>query len=346
MKKLYGTLLDGQQVHEYTLDNGRGLSLRVLDYGGIVTELRVPDAKGETANIVLGFDNLADYVERNDPYFGALVGRYGNRIANGRFTLDGEPYLLVQNDGPNSLHGGPKGFSRRMWAVESVSPMDIVLSLVSEDGDEHFPGRLTVKVRYSLTPAGEFIIDYEATTDAPTPINLTQHNYYNLSGAGSALDHELTLNASRFLTVGAGLIPNGMAEVDGTPFDFREPHRIGERIGAGVPQLLAGKGYDHTFVIDGAEAGKLVHCATLADRASGRTMDVLTTEPSVQFYSGNFLDGSLRGSNGQAYRQGDGVCLETQHYPDSPNHPEYPSTVLRPGETYKSTTVHRFRHAQ
>ncbi|WP_077032609.1 aldose epimerase family protein [Pelomonas sp. KK5] len=342
-RRLYGTLPDGRPVHEYTLDNGRGLTLRAIEYGGIITELNVPDAKGQGANVILGFATLDDYVARNDPYFGALVGRYANRIANGRFTLDGEPYLLAQNDGPNSLHGGPRGFSRRLWTVDAANDTELRLSLVSEDGDEHFPGRLEVKVRYALTAEQAFVIDYEARADAPTPINLTHHNYFNLRGSGSALDHELTLACSRFLTTGPGLIPNGIAAVPGTPFDFRGPQRIGARICEGDAQLLAAHGYDHCFILDAADAQRPMPCATLRDPASGRTMDVLTTEPAVQFYSGNFLDGSLRGSGGQAYRQGDGVCLETQHYPDSPNHPEYPSTVLRPGETYKSTTVHRFR---
>ena len=347
-KRLYGTMADGQAVHEYTLDNGRGLSLRAINYGGIVTALHCPDREGRSANVVLGFSELNDYIEHNGPHFGTLVGRYANRIACGRFTLDGEPYLLNRNDGTNSLHGGPTGFGRRWWRITPLTALTdgsvaIELTLTSEDGDEHFPGRLDVAVRYTLTPANEWRIDYRATTDRATLVNLTHHGYYNLTGHGSALRHHLQLNASRFLATDARMIPTAMAEVEGTPFDFRRPTRIGERIRHGSTQLLMAHGYDHNFILDRTADAGLVHAATLLDPASGRVMDVETTEPGVQFYAGNFLDGSLRGANGQAYRQGDGVCLETQHFPDSPNHPEYPSTVLRPGETYKSTTVHRFR---
>lgn len=342
----FGQLPDGRPVHEYTLANGRGLMLRAINYGGIVTELCCPGRDGRSANVVLGFDNLTDYVERN-PNFGTLVGRYGNRIAGGRFTLDGEPHQLALNDGANSLHGGPTGFGKRWWAINPLPPQDdgsvaLELSLSSDDGDEHYSGRLDVTVRYTLTLQNEWRIDYCATTSRTTVVNLTHHGYYNLAGAGSALDHELALNASLFLPVDAQLIPTDIAEVDGTPFDFRQPTRISERIRSGDAQLMAARGYDHCFIVDRAGNNGLVHAARLSDPASGRVMDIATTEPGVQFYSGNFLDGRLRGSNGQAYRQGDGVCLETQHFPDSPNRPEFPSTVLRPGETYQSTTVHRF----
>ena len=343
--KLFGHMPDGREVQEYTLDNGKGLRLRAINLGGIVTAIEFPDRAGASANLVLGFDNLADYIERN-PHFGTLVGRYANRIAHGRFTLDGEPYLLQLNDGQNALHGGPKGFGKLWWNIKQVNDAVLELSLKSADGDEHYPGNLDVTVRYTLTPENEFRIDYEATTDAPTLVNLTHHGYFNLAGSGTALEHDLTLNASRFLAVDSKLIPSGVEEVAGTPFDFREPHRIKARICSGAPQLLVGHGYDHNFIIERSPGSNgLVHAATLADPGSGRVMEVHTTEPGVQFYSGNFLDGSLLGSGGHAYRQGDGVCLETQHFPDSPNHPEYPSTVLRPGETYKSTTVHRFRTA-
>jgi aldose 1-epimerase len=347
--RVYGRLPDGREVREHTLDNGRGIVLRAINYGGIVTAIECPDRDGRSANVVLGFDNLTDYVERN-PNFGTLVGRYGNRINGGRFTLDGEPHQLARNDGASdgahALHGGPGGFGKRWWAIEPLPPaadgsVALELTLTSNDGDEHYPGRLDVTVRYTLTPANEWRIDYRATTDRATVLNLTHHGYYNLAGAGSALDHELTLNASFFLPVDAGLIPTTIAEVDGTPFDFRQPTRIAERIRSGNAQLMAGRGYDHCFVIDRAGQKGLVHAGRLADPVSGRVMDIATTEPGVQFYSGNFLDGRLRGAHGQAYRQGDGVCLETQHYPDSPNRPEFPSTVLRPGETYQSTTVHR-----
>lgn len=348
-KRLYGTLPDGREVHEHTLDNGRGLVLRAINFGGIVSAIECPDRDGRRANVVLGFDNLADYVERN-PNFGTLVGRYGNRIANGRFTLDGETHQLVQNDGTNALHGGPAGYGKRWWAIEplpaaSDGSVALELTLTSDDGDANYPGRLDVTVRYTLTPANEWRVDYRATTTRATVVNLTHHGYYNLAGGGSALEQVLTLNASRYLPVDASLIPTGIADVDATPFDFRPSTRIGARIRDGVPQLLTARGYDHCWVIDRGDrvdASGLVHAARLADPASGRVMDIHTSEPGIQFYSGNFLDGRLRGSAGQAYRQGDGVCLETQHFPDSPNRPEFPSTVLRPGETFQSTTVHRF----
>ena len=352
--RAYGHLPDGRAVFEHTLDNGRGLVLRAINYGGIVTELHCADRDGRAANVVLGFDNLTDYVLRN-PNFGTLVGRFGNRLKGGRFTLDGEPYQLALNDGENALHGGPGGFGKRWWAITPLPPaadgsVALELTLTSDDGDEHYPGRLDVTVRYTLTPANEWRIDYSARlsdekASRATIVNLTHHGYYNLGGAsaqgGSALDHELTLNASLFLPVDAGLIPTGIKEVDGTPFDFREPTRIAERIRSGDEQLMTARGYDHCFALDRNGSKGLVHAARLADPASGRVMDIETTEPGLQFYSGNFLDGRLRGAHGQAYRQGDGVCLETQHFPDSPNCPEFPSTVLRPGETFQSTTVHR-----
>jgi len=345
----YGHLPDGRAVHEYTLDNGRGLVLRAINFGGVVTALECPDREGRSANVVLGFDNLADYVERN-PNFGTLVGRYGNRIKDGRFVLDGETHQLALNDGSNALHGGPGGFGKRWWAIEPLAPaadgsVALELRLASDDGDEHYPGRLDVTVRYTLTPANEWRIDYRATTSRATVVNLTHHGYYNLAGGGNALDHVLTLNASRFLPVDAVLIPTGIKEVDDTPFDFRQPTRIAERIRSGDAQLMTARGYDHCFALDRGGREGLAHAARLADPASGRVLDIETTEPGLQFYSGNFLDGRLRGAHGQAYRQGDGVCLETQHFPDSPNRPEFPSTVLRPGATFQSTTVHRFSTA-
>ena len=263
--------------------------------------------------------------------------------------LDGQAHQLALNDGGNALHGGPGGFGKRWWAIERLpaqadGSVALELALASDDGDEHYPGRLDLTVRYTLTPANEWRIDYRATTDRATVVNLTHHGYYNLAGGGSALDQTLTLNASRFLPVDETLIPTQVAEVDGTPFDFRRPTRIAERIRHGDSQLMTARGYDHCFLVDRPANGKnrLVHAARLADPVSGRVMDIDTTEPGIQFYSGNFLDGRLRGSRGQAYRQGDGVCLETQHFPDSPNRPDFPSTVLRPGETFQSTTVHRF----
>jgi aldose 1-epimerase len=342
----YGHLPDGRAVFEHTLDNGRGLVLRAINYGGIVTAIECPDRAGRSANVALGFDNLGDYVERN-PNFGTLVGRFGNRINGGRFTLDGEPCQLTLSDGTHSLHGGTSGFGKRFWAIEALPPQPdgsvaLQLDLRSDDGDNGYPGQLDVTVRYTLTPANEWRIDYRATTTRTTVVNLTHHGYYNLAGHGTALDHTLTLNASLFLPVDATLIPTEIAEVDDTPFDFRQPMRIGERIRCGADQLLKARGYDHCFVLDRGGQKGLVDAARLADPVSGRVLEVSTTEPGVQFYSGNFLDGRLRGAHGQAYRQGDGVCLETQHFPDSPNRPEFPSTVLRPGETFQSTTVHRF----
>ena len=342
----FGHMPDGRAVFEYTLDNGRGLVLRTMNYGGIVTALHCPDRDGLSANVVLGFNELTDYVERN-PNFGTLVGRFGNRIAGGRFTLDGQTHQLHCNDGANALHGGPAGFGKRWWAIERLpkqadGSVALELSLTSDDGDERYPGRLDVAVRYTLTPRNEWRIDYRATTDRATVVNLTHHGYYNLAGAGTALDHELTLHASRYCPIDAGLIPTGIADVEGSPFDFRRATIIGERIRSGAQQLMLARGYDHNFVLDRAETNALRPAARLADPRSGRVMEIATTEPGVQFYSGNFLDGRLRGANGHAYRQGDGVCLETQHFPDSPNRPEFPSTVLRPGETFTSTTVHRF----
>lgn len=335
-----------QDVREYTLDNGAGLVLTAINLGGIVTALRVPDRHGVSANVVLGLPTLADYETRNR-HFGTIVGRYGNRIAHGRLVLDGTSYQLATNDGPHSLHGGPAGFGSRWWDITPLPPADdgsaaLELRLTSEDGDQGYPGRLDATVRYTLTRANEWRIDYTARCDRSTVVNLTHHDYFNLAGGGSALGHRLTIAASRYCAVDAGLIPEGIADVAGTPFDFREPTVIGERIRELHPQLLRARGYDHNWVLDGG-AG-LHFAARLEDPASGRVLEIATTEPGLQFYSGNFLDGSLPGATGQAIRQGDGLCLETQHFPDSPNRPEFPSTVLRPGETWSSTTVHRFTH--
>ena len=342
----FGRLADGTLVCEYTLDNGAGMTLSAINLGGIVTAVRVPDRRGRVDNVVLGFADLVDYVQRN-PNFGTLVGRYANRIAGGRFELDGQVHQLALNDGPNALHGGPGGFGTRWWAIAPLpvaadGSVAIELTLTSADGDEGYPGRLEVCVRYTLTPQHEWRIDYRATTDRPTVVNLTNHSYFNLAGGGSALDHELTLHASRYTTVGASLAPAGVADVADTPFDFRRPTRVAERIRDGVPQLLLARGYDHNFILDGGPDAALCAAARLADPGSGRVLEIATTEPAVQFYSGNFLDGRLRGAGGVAYRQGDGLCLETQHYPDSPNQPEFPSTQLRPGQTFTSSTLHRF----
>lgn len=347
----YGQLPDGRTVHEYTLGNGLGLTLNTITLGGIVTGLWVPDARGCSANVVLGFDNLGDYVHRN-PSFGIIVGRYGNRIAGGSFALDGQTHTLTRNDGPNCLHGGTEGFGHRLWAAEPVAPhpgeaVALQFSLTSPHGDQGFPGELTVSVRYAVSATeNAWRIDYAATTDRATVVNLTHHDYFNLAGAGSVLGHHLTLPASHYSEVDEHLIPLRHAGVDGTPFDFRAPTAIEARIRQAHPQLLRAKGYDHNWLLDSApDADGLRAAATLQDPLSGRRLDMLTTEPALQFYSGNFLDGSLAGPGGRIYRQGDGLCLETQHAPDSPHHPpsaDWPDTVLRPGAVFRSTTIHRF----
>ncbi|OAR27009.1 galactose mutarotase [Streptomyces sp. ERV7] len=345
-RTLFGTLDDGTPVHLWSVTNG-GIRLEVLSYGGIVHRLDVPDRHGRRANIALGFDNLADYVAKS-PYFGGLIGRYGNRIAAGRFTLDGQTYQLPLNDSANSLHGGTKGFDKQMWHVEPFthgSRTGLVLSRISPDGEMGYPGSLKVQVTYTLTARGEWRIDYQATTDRATVLNLTSHTYFNLAGegSGSILDHTLELAAARYTPVDAGLIPTGeLARVTGTPFDFRRTKPIGRDIRQGHQQLLYGKGFDHNWVLDKGTSREPAYALTLAEPHSGRVMKMFTTEPGMQFYSGNFLDGTLVGTSGRTYRQGDALCLEAQHFPDSPNHPAFPSTVLRPGETYRTSTVHAF----
>ncbi|WP_454337750.1 aldose epimerase family protein [Streptomyces glaucescens] len=346
VKELFGKLADGTKVYRWSLENG-GTRLKVLSYGGIVQSLELPDRRGRYANVSLGFDDIEDYVA-SSPYFGALIGRFGNRIAKGRFTLDGKAYQLSVNDGENSLHGGAQGFDKRVWDVEPFtrgSDVGLHLYYTSVDGEMGYPGTLKSKVTYTLTRAGDWRIDYEATTDRPTVCNLTSHVYFNLAGegSGSVYDHELKIAASRYTPVDAGLIPTGeLAPVAGTPFDFRRPKTVGEDIRVAHQQLLYGKGIDHNWVLDKGITRQPEHIATLRDPASGRTMKIATTEPGLQFYSGNFLDGTLVGSGGAIYRQGDALCLETQHFPDSPNQPSFPSTTLRPGQTYRSTTVHSF----
>lgn len=346
-----GRLPDGRVVHEYTLSNRHGLSMTVLTLGGIVSALHVPDAAGHLANVVLGFDNLDDYVHRN-PAFGVIVGRYGNRIAGARFMLDGHTYPLSRNDGPNCLHGGAEGFGHRLWqadvdALRTGEAAALRLRYTSPHGEMGFPGELQVSVRYALgAEENTWRIDYEATTDRATVLNLTHHSYFNLAGEGSALGHRLQLPASRYSEVDEHLIPQRHAPVAGTPFDFREPTVIEARIRQAHPQLRLARGYDHNWLLDSpADADDLRLAARLHDPSSGRCMEMLTTEPAVQFYSGNVLDGSLAGPGGRLYRQGDGVCLETQHNPDSPHHEasdDWPSTVLRPGQVWRSSTIHRF----
>ncbi|MEU4348048.1 aldose epimerase family protein [Streptomyces sp. NPDC023838] len=345
-KTLFGTLADGTPVHLWAVANG-GIRLEVLSYGGLVHRLDVPDRHGHRANIALGFDNLADYVAKS-PYFGGLIGRFGNRIGAGKFTLDGHTYQLPLNDGVNSLHGGTKGFDKQMWHVEPFagrSGTGLVLSRISPDGEMGYPGTLKVQVTYTLTARGEWRIDYSATTDRATVVNLTSHTYFNLAGEGSGpvYDHTLELAAARYTPVDAGLIPTGeLARVSGTPLDFRRTKPIGRDIRTSHQQLLYAKGFDHNWVLDKGRTSHPEYALTLAEPRSGRVMKMYTTEPGMQFYSGNFLDGTLVGTSGHIYRQGDALCLESQHFPDSPNHPEFPSTVLRPGQTYRTSTVHAF----
>ncbi|MER6440438.1 MULTISPECIES: aldose epimerase family protein [unclassified Streptomyces] len=346
VKELFGRLADGTKVHRWSLANG-GTRLKVISYGGIVQSLEIPDRHGRYANVSLGYGDLASYVA-GTTFFGATIGRYGNRIAGGRFTLDGKSYQLSVNDGVNSLHGGAKGFNTKVWDVEgftSGSDVGLRLHYTSIDGEMGYPGTLRVTVTYTLTRHGDWRIDYAATTDRATVVNLTNHTYYNLAGEGSGgiYDHELTLAAGRFTPTDAGLIPTGeLAKVAGTPFDFRRAKPVGRDIRAGHPQLVTAKGFDHNWVLDKGVTARPEHIATLRDPGSGRTLRIATDQPGVQFYSGNFLDGTLVGTSGRTYRQGDGMCLETQHFPDSPNRPAFPSTVLRPGSTYRTTTVHSF----
>ena len=345
----YGHMPDGRPVTEYTLDNGRGLSLSAINLGGIVTALRVPDRHGRSTSVVLGLPSLAEYLKPH-PHLGTVVGRYANRIARGRFTLDGTARQLGLNNGVNSLHGGATGFGKRYWDIVPLSAQDaggdvaIELRYTSADGEEGYPGEVRLTLRYTLAAASNsWRIDYSAVTDRPTVLNLSHHDYFNLAGSGSVLDHRLMLAASRYCPVDDTLIPLGLADVASTPFDFRTPTRIGERIREGHEQLMRAHGYDHNWVLDRGDAAQgLALAARLEHEASGRAMEVHTSQPGVQFYSGNFLDGSLFGSAGASLRQGDGLCLETQHFPDSPNQPEFPSTVLRPGERFQSATEHRF----
>ncbi|MGD8867774.1 MAG: aldose epimerase family protein [Gemmatimonadales bacterium] len=342
----FGHLSDGTEVDAFTFTNGNGVVVRAITYGGIITSLRVPDSSGRLDDVVLGYDNLAGYVE-NNPYFGAIIGRYGNRIAGGRFTLDGKTYTLATNNGPNHLHGGVKGFDKVVWDAEPFENGDsvgVVFSYTSPDGEEGYPGNLDVRVTYTLTADDELVFDYYAVTDEPTPVNLTQHSYFNLAGDGSGdiLDHQLMINADYFTPVDSTLIPTGEIEpVAGTPFDFRTPTAIGARIDQDDDQLSNGLGYDHNFVLARGDSA-MKHAARVFEPQTGRVMDVYTTEPGLQFYSGNFLDGSITGKGGHVYRYRNGFCLETQHFPDSPNKPQFPSTILRPGKEYRSRTSYVF----
>ncbi len=342
----FGRLPDGRGVQLFTFVNTAGIEVRAIDYGGIILSLRIPDRDGVLGDVVLGYDSLGGYLGET-PYFGAIIGRYGNRIAGGQFALDGVRYALATNNGPNHLHGGMMGFDKVLWAAEPFETADgvgIVFTYASADGEEGYPGTLTARVTYTLTDRNELIFHYHATTDKATPVNLTQHTYFNLAGDGSGdiLGHELTVHASHYTPVDATLIPTGViAPVAGTPFDFTSATTIGARIGEDNQQLRFGGGYDHNFVLDREEPG-LLHAAHVYEPTTGRVMDVFTTEPGLQFYSGNFLDGSITGKAGHVYRHRTGFCLETQHYPDSPNEPAFPSTILRPGEEYESRTVYAF----
>lgn len=335
----FGTV-DGVPVDLYILTHPNGMRAEITNYGGIVVSLWVPDKTGQLADVVLGYDRLEGYL-RKTPYFGALIGRYGNRIAQGRFTLNGLTYTLARNNGENHLHGGLRGFDKVVWQARVVPGVGFELSYLSKDGEEGYPGNLSVTVRYTLAEDA-LRIDYTASTDQDTVVNLTQHSYFNLAGEGDILDHELTLYADRFTPIGRGLIPTGeIASVAGTPLDFTRPTLIGARIEQDHPQLTLAGGYDHNWVLNRSGEG-LERAATVYERKTGRVMEVFTTQPGVQFYSGNFLDGSILGKGGQVYQRRAGFCLETQHFPDSPNHPNFPSTVLRPDQTYRQTTVYRF----
>ncbi len=341
--KPFGKTEEGQKVELYTLTNKNGLQVSLATYGAMVVDLLVPDRAGKLADVSLGYKTLKPYFTKC-PYFGCIAGRYANRIAKGKFTLDGKTYKLATNDGPNHLHGGVKGFDKQVWQgqiVKATQPT-VRFTLHSPDGQEGYPGNLVAKVTYTLTDRNQLRISYEATTDKPTIINLTNHTYFNLAGAGngSVLDHELKINADRFTPVDKTLIPTGeLKAVKGTPMDFRKPTAIGARI-----KEVGGKpvGYDHNYVLNKCPLTKQCIAAEVFEPKSGRVMKVSTDQPGIQFYSGNFLDGTLTGKGGKVYKQYHGFCLETQHFPDSPNQPKFPSTVLRPGQTYKTTTVYSF----
>ena len=341
--KPFGKLPDGTPVEIYTLSDGN-YEARIATYGGIVVSLKAPDRNGRPADVVLGFDDLDGYVANfNGPssaFFGAIIGRYGNRIAHGSFTLDGKKYSLPLNNGENTLHGGPHGFNNVVWKAKPVAD-GVELSYLSKDGEAGYPGNLSTMVRYTLVK-GSLRIEYSATTDKDTVVNLTNHSYFNLAGQGDILNHQLTLHASHFTPVDAGLIPTGeLKPVESTPFDFRKATAVGARINADDEQLHRGHGYDHNWVLD-SKGGKLAEAAELYDPGSGRLLKVLTDQPGVQFYSSNFLDGSIKGKGGKPDQLHAAVCLETQHFPDSPNHPDFPTTELKPGERYHTVTVYSF----
>lgn len=338
-KAAWGKTPDGEAVDLYTLKNSKGSEAKIATYGGTVVSLRVPDRTGALGDVVAGFDTLDEYI-KGTAFFGAIIGRYGNRIGGGRFSLNGVEYKLAQNDNGNHLHGGTRGFDKRVWGVQSATAQSLALTYTSKDGEEGYPGNLAVTVVYTLTDANELKIDYSATTDKDTVVNLTHHSYFNLAGKGDVLRHQVTINADRFTPVGPGMIPTGeVRSVEGTPLDFRKSTAIGQRIDQNDPQLVLGKGYDHNWVLNRTGAG-LELAAKVVDPDSGRVLEVLTTEPGMQFYTGNFLDG-VKGK-GMTYNRRSAFCLETQHFPDSPNKPAFPTTTLKAGDKYQSSTVYRF----
>ena len=343
----FGALASGEPVRVFTLTNAAGMELRAMDFGGVVLSLRVPDRDGRPGDVVLGFGTAAPYEDRS-PYFGALIGRYANRIAGGRFALDGRTYTLATNNGPNALHGGVRGFDKRFWQAapfERPGAVGVVFTRTSPDGEEGYPGALAVRVVYTLTDRNAWVVDYHATADRPTPVNLTQHTYFNLTGDGArdVLGHVLEVDADLFTPADATLIPTGeVARVAGTPFDFTRPTAIGARIDADDAQLRHGGGYDHNFVLRGGAGDELRRAARVYEPTSGRAMEVRTTAPGLQFYAGNFLDGTLAGKGGAVYGRRSGFCLETQGFPDAPNRAHFPSPILRPGGVYASRTVYAF----
>lgn len=340
----FGSLPDGRSAEEFLITNSNGMVLGISNYGGLITSIQTPDREGSVEELTLAFDSVSEYRAR--PYYGSVIGRYGNRIGGARFTLEGQEYRLAANNGPHHLHGGPAGFHTKLWSAEPFNRADgagVVLKYTSPDGEEGYPGTVEVQVTYTLTSNNEIAIDYFATTDRTTHINLTNHAYFNLAGAGQRdhVDHLLMINASRYTPTDAGLIPTGeLAAVSGTPLDFRQPRRIGDQLEADHHEIRTGSGYDHNFVIDRQGDG-LELAARLSDPSSGRVMEVRTTEPGIQFYSGNW-GRPIPGRDGRTFPRWGGVALETQHFPDTPNKPDFPSTVLRPGEEYRSTTVYRF----
>ena len=339
----FGHLPDGRAAKLYTLTNRNGMIIKISDFGGVITEIHAPDRHGHLADIVLGYADVAPYVDPS-PYFGALIGRYGNRIGRGRFSVDGQEYQVVINNGANHLHGG-EGFDKRLWQAEPFEQGDSVglkLTLRSPDGDQGYPGNLDVTVIYELNGENELVVAFDAVTDKPTPVNLTQHSYFNLAGQGSILGHAVTIHADAYTPVDDGLIPTGaIVPVAGTPFDFREAHTIGERIDANDEQLRFGQGYDHNFVLNKPADRASTLAVRVVEPSSGRVLEMYTEEPGVQFYSGNFLDGSLTGK-GVNYGLRSGFCIEPQHFPDSPNQRQFPSTILRPGEEYATVSKFKF----